>query len=199
MNIAVYGGTFDPPTRAHEAIVEKLLQREDIDEVWVMPSAQRADKPGMTAQDDRLMLLEKMKEGSFGAIQKLVISTFEIDLLPPSETYRTYTALLGAFPEHQFMYVFGADSYADMPHWRGGQEMQQHMGVLLVARAGYDLPPENGHVKHLAVPEAVHLALSSSDVRKTVAEGGDIQDMVSSGVYDYIAQHDLYKTCTIQV
>ncbi len=76
--------------------------------------------------------------------------------------------------------------------------MQQHMGVLLVARAGYDLAPENGHVKHLAVPEAVHPALSSSDVRRSVAECRDIQDMVSPGVYDYIAQHDLYKTCTIQ-
>ncbi len=197
MNIAIYGGTFDPPTLAHEAIIDRVLQRDDIDEVWVMPSAQRTDKPGMTEQDDRLALLERMRQTSFAAAKKLVISTFEIDLLPPSETLRTYTALRQTYPEHRFMYIFGADSYTDMPNWRGGEELQRQMGVLLVARAGYNLPPEQDNVKHLAVPEAVHLSLSSSDVRAAVANGKTVEGMVSPAVHDYIVQHDLYKACTM--
>ena len=197
MNIAVYGGTFDPPTLAHEAIISSVLQQNGIDQVWVMPSALRADKPGMTSQSDRLALLTAMRQTTFAAAKKLVVSTFEIDLLPPSETYRTFSALTKTYPQHKFMYVFGADSYADMPNWRGGCELQKSMGVLLVERAGYTLPPEGKNSRNITVPAIADLALSSSGVRAASAQGDSIQDMVSPAVYDYITQHDLYKTCTI--
>ena len=43
--LAFYGGSFNPPTPAHEAIVDHLLGDEFFSEVLVKPCGLRADKP----------------------------------------------------------------------------------------------------------------------------------------------------------
>jgi nicotinate-nucleotide adenylyltransferase len=193
MDIAVFGGTFDPPTVAHEAIMRAVLQRDDIDELWVMPSAYRTDKPYMSDNDVRLAMLTAVQKESFNNSPKLRISDFEMKLPYNTETYLTLNALRETFPSHKFSFIFGADSYSDMPHWRNGLVLQKTMGMLLVARQGYTLPSESATIRHLQVPGVVELAISSTDVRNAVAENCDIDGFVSSGVANCIHSNELYK------
>jgi len=101
-NIAVFGGTFDPPTRAHEAIIESCLQRQDIDEVWLLPSGQRTDKNGMTSDDVRLAMLQHLQERVFLNDQRVVVSDFELQLPRPTQTWITAQALSDAYPSLHF-------------------------------------------------------------------------------------------------
>lgn len=193
MEIALFGGTFDPPTLAHEAIIDTILARKDIDELWVMPSASRQDKPDMTDEQTRLRMLQQLKKESFGDNPRLKISTFEIDLPYATETYRTYDALKRAYPDDTFMFVYGADSYADMPNWRNGKRLQRTMGMLLVDRVGYSLPDESATIRHLHVPAAIKLHTSSTDVRNAVGGGQDYSNLVSKSVATFIVSNDLYR------
>ena len=47
--IAIYGGSFDPITKAHLEVVEELLDNKAIqlDEVWIVPCGKRKDKPDL--------------------------------------------------------------------------------------------------------------------------------------------------------
>jgi nicotinic acid mononucleotide adenylyltransferase len=55
--ILLFGGSFSPPTLAHEAIIAACLDMKDFDEVWVMPSGDRADKVIAIQDEDRLKML----------------------------------------------------------------------------------------------------------------------------------------------
>ena len=140
--IAVYGGTFDPPTKAHEAIIEACLGDVRFDEVWVMPSGQRTDKPDMTSNEHRTAMLGLLATSVFGS-SNLRISDFEMKLPVPTQTTLTTTALEKTNPNCNFWYVFGTDSYYDMPNWEQGDYLQKKLGMLVVERVGYDTPPKH--------------------------------------------------------
>lgn len=190
--VALFGGTFDPPTKAHEAIIEACLARDDMDEVWVMPSGNRADKPGMSSAETRMMLLETMQKETFANAGKLVLSQFEILLPVMTETYLSAQRLQHAYPDYQFWYVFGADSYEAMPQWSHGPWLQQNLGMLLVRRVGYVLPEPTDRVRHLAVGEIVDQGISSSMVREAIMGQRSVDAYVSKAVVKEIALQNLY-------
>jgi nicotinic acid mononucleotide adenylyltransferase len=43
-NVALYGGSFDPPHKSHIALIRYLQKIPFIDEVWLLPCGDRNDK-----------------------------------------------------------------------------------------------------------------------------------------------------------
>lgn len=190
--IAVFGGTFDPPTKAHEGIIAACLERRDIDEVWLMPSGQRPDKADMLHDAARLAMLELVKTEVFECTERLVVTDFEQHLPQPTQTHHTVTALRRRYPEHRFWYVFGADSYQAMPEWEHGSELQRTLPMLVVPRPGYALPEESETVKQLILPGHVDGSLSSSRLREARQAGVAIANFACGAVAAYIERHKLY-------
>ncbi len=191
--IVIFGGSFNPPTLAHERIIEQCLTMSDFDEVWVMPSGDREDKFLKNTDAYRLGMLETMKQQEFNSDIRLRITDFELRLPQPTQTIRTVGALALAHPGTRFWFVFGADSYASMPRWEYGEVLQSHLPVMLLPRPGSELPAESDIIKHLpGVTEAV--AISSTEARSAVAEQRDLAPFVSGAVERFIQVNKLYVT-----
>jgi len=58
MQIALFGGTFDPPHLGHYQVVKELLQRQVTDAVWFVPVKNHPFAKKMTAANHRLAMLE---------------------------------------------------------------------------------------------------------------------------------------------
>ncbi|MDB5164280.1 MAG: nadD [Candidatus Saccharibacteria bacterium] len=192
MEIAIFGGSFNPPTRAHEAGVQACLDRQDIDEVWLMPSGYRADKPGLVDDQARLEMLQIVKRQEFYDNPRVVISDFELSLPRPTQTYKTMGALARAYPEHRFWFVSGADTYATMQNWEGGHQLKASLPMLLIPRIGYELPEPTQQLRQLEVLEDMVDGISSSQVRERLALGGPIEFLVCDAIARYIAEKGLY-------
>lgn len=191
MEIAIYGGAFNPPTRAHEAITRACLELEGIDEVWLMPSGDRMDKRFDLGDTDRRSMLEYVVEEVFGHDPRLKVSCFELDYMPrPTQTYKTVDALVKRYPDNNFKFVFGADSYHDMPNWQEGERLRETLGMLIVPRGGVTIP-DAPNVTVLKVPTCE--ALSSTEVRNRISAGQSIDHMVCRGVANYIKDCGLYQ------
>jgi nicotinate-nucleotide adenylyltransferase len=192
MEVAIFGGTFDPPTRAHEAIIDTALKRTEIDELWVMPSGNRTDKPKMMPQEDRLTMLRLMKNETFQDEDRVTITDFEMRLPQPTQTSQTLEALKQAYPEHSFWFIFGADSYYDMPQWRDGERLQKELGMLLVPRSGYEMPVADNVVALSEQPE--HLRdVSSTQVREKARLHQDISCFVCKAVASFLQRQHYYE------
>lgn len=189
--VIIFGGSFNPPTLAHERIIETCLAMPGFDEVWVMPSGDRADKCLSNTKEHRLAMLETMKQQEFHNDSRLKITDFELQLPQPTQTIRTVGALALAHPDTRFWFVFGADSYASMPEWEYGTILQKQLPVMLLPRPGSELPGQSDTIKHLpSVTEAV--AISSTEARAAAAEQRDLAPFVSCAVQKFITTHRLY-------
>lgn len=190
--VAIFGGTFDPPTKAHEAIIEACLTDPSFDQVWVMPSGDRVDKPFMLSEKTRFEMLQDLHTERFDSTTKLHVTDFELQLSRPTQTYSTVEALEEQYPENNFWFVFGADSYYDMPRWQEGKRLQATLGILLVPRAGYEIPQGLANVRSLGLTEDLAFT-SSTEVRGRIERGEVVEHLVSNGIARFILEKGLYQ------
>ena len=84
-HIAFYGGSFNPPTIAHETIVDHLIKQTIFDRVIVKPCGTRQDKPELlqTLDSRRIKVTEKLSRNNshyhldLRAMEKPMVPTIE--------------------------------------------------------------------------------------------------------------------------
>lgn len=189
-NIAVYGGAFNPPTIAHEAVAKSCLQRPDVSEVWLMPSADRYDKKFDIADVHRTKMLELVAGylSEFGVVK---VSKLELEeLSPPTQTKKTFDELKRRFPNLNFRFVLGFDTYISMPEWNGGKQLQASLPILVSPRFGLEVNLGKNAIALEPIDSASDI--TSTEVRRRIIVGQSIESLVRPEVAEYIKANNLY-------
>ena len=54
--IGIFGGSFDPPTIAHQMVVQAVYAETDLDEIWICPTLNHPNKDNKTDFNTRLVM-----------------------------------------------------------------------------------------------------------------------------------------------
>lgn len=190
-NVCVYSGSFNPIHNGHIALAEYLVDRQIVDEVWVIITPQNPLKPSDTLINDnlRLQMARLALEGRKG----IVVSDVEIHLPKPSYTIDTLRFLQSQYPLYGFCLLIGQDNVAIFDKWKSYRQILHDFRVLVY--------PRNGATKteHLKYPEmqlltdAPTVDISSTDIRNRVKSGLPITGLLPDAVAEFIAEHRLYR------
>ena len=104
-NAIMLGGSFNPPTIAHLAMVEYLLKNTD-KEIWIVPNGDLYHRKSLAPFPQRVTMLKLM----FGNSERVKILEIENQGIFQG-TYQTLRKL-----KHP-LFVLGADSLKDLPTW----------------------------------------------------------------------------------
>lgn len=138
--VAFYGGSFDPPHRAHLAIARAARQALELDRVLFAPVGTQPLKPGGGAASyaDRVAMTRLAIAGEPG------FEISELDAPQPSRrpnySINTLLALrreLG--PESELFFLMGADSLANMRVWYRAAELPFVASLVVAGRPGVEL------------------------------------------------------------
>jgi nicotinate-nucleotide adenylyltransferase len=189
--VGLFGGSFDPVHNAHLALAGAALAELRLDQVRWIPAGRAWQKSRpLTGAEDR----EAMLRLAIAAEPRFLLDRAEIERPGPSYTLDTVRSLAAAQPATQWFLIIGHDQYAGLHTWNGWQELLGRV-VLAVANRPGEAPvvhPDVQRFPHRRVPLAM-LDISSTDIRRRVAEGGDISKLVPPEVARYIDQHALYR------
>lgn len=196
--IVIYGGSFNPPHIGHAVALETVLRLFECDEVWVIPSANRIDKPDLIEGKHRYRMLEIMLKEFFSPPARetkipVKLSRMEIDRPKLTTTLDTKRGLEKTYPEIEFWFLIGSDLLFDIEtHWVDGKKLYESANFLAIKRPGYPAPKKPP--KHFVLLEkgTVWPMVSSTLVRGLIREGRSPLPYVSLGVADYIKKHQLY-------
>lgn len=182
----IYGGAFNRPTLAHQAILQACVDYAAPRgaDVWLLPSASRADKVIEVERDERIAFCQALIRDVMARTVRLEVETTELDRPQLTETYDTVVELGRRCPDRSFTWVFGADSAATMERWDHGQWMKRSLSMLLVNRPGTPLPEFGPNATELPVDAGDY---SSTELRRRLAEGAPYEDMVGPEVARLIA------------
>lgn len=188
--LGLFGGSFNPPHRAHRALAQAAVAQLSLDGLVVMPAGQPWQKAGqaMAAAPHRLAMTRLQMAG----LDRVSVSSWELDRPAPSVSADTLDALRAETPGEWFL-VIGQDQYAHLSSWRRLDALLAACTLAVVARGAAAVAPDPALPPHRAVH--LHLpadAVSASGVRAAVAQGADISPLVGNEVARYIAQHSLY-------
>lgn len=131
MNIAFFGGSFDPPHIAHELIVKKALKKLDIDKLIVMPSFLNPFKIRSVATPE--MRLGWMKE-VFKGMDKVIVDDFESRQGKPTPSFESILYLKKKFnPSHIYL-IIGADNLPKLHRWDRYDELAREVEFVIATR-----------------------------------------------------------------
>lgn len=183
----IYGGAFNPPTRAHQAILQACVDRAEQTntDVWILPSGNRTDKTIEVSRKDRIRMLDALIRDVVSRTVNIHIDTSELDKVEPTETFDTVLHFDKSYPDRQFIWVFGSDSVATMPDWYMGEWMVENISMLVVERPGVPIRKLGRYAVRLPVET---IETSSTEVRQKLAAQESIEDLVTPSVYTYLQQ-----------
>jgi nicotinate-nucleotide adenylyltransferase len=190
--IGLFGGTFDPPHRAHVALARAALDALQLDAVRWIPAGQPWQKTrAVTPAAQRVAMVQLAIEGE----PRFVLDRTELDRPGPSYTLDTVRAFASAESDAQWFLVIGADQYAGLHTWRDWQVLLGLVTLAVANRPG-PMPPVSPEVlrfPHRVVPLPM-LAISATEVRDRVARGLPVDSMVPPAVARYIDSNRLYRS-----
>lgn len=181
MNVAIFGGSFNPPHVAHVLACALLLSVEDVDRVLVVPTYKHAFAKSLAPFGDRV----QMCEIAMAWIPRVEVSRIEEEIGGESRTLRTLQVLGEAHPDWRPRLVIGSDVLAEAPRWHGFETIARMAPPIVLPRAGCE-----------AAGQSVALLpdVSSTQVRARIAEGAwiDVEKVVPRGVVAFIRARKLY-------
>lgn len=192
MKIGLYFGSFNPVHVGHLIIADYMAYNTPLEQVWMVVSPRNPLKPsaGMLNEYDRLYLVEIAVEKD----PRLRVSNIEFGLPRPSYTIDTITYLQEKFPMHEFSIIMGSDSLKNIRKWKNYEKLLERCAFYVYPRPGAEvtnltsLPAGDIHFC-----DAPQLQISSSRIRKMLAEGKSVRYMVSEPVYEYILANRYYQ------
>ena len=136
-NIALFGGSFDPPHIGHEAIVREALKLKEVDKVVIMPTFLNPFKSSSHASS--AVRLEWLKE-IFASFKDVEISSFEVDLKRQVPTIESVKYLLKRYAK--IYLIIGADNLKSLSKWNSYKELKT-LVTFVVATRDKIIIPEN--------------------------------------------------------
>jgi nicotinate-nucleotide adenylyltransferase len=193
MQIALFGGSFDPPHIGHQTVTTQLLQRKIADKVWFVPVQNHPFRKAMSSVQDRLTMLElAIADLPAEVADKTKIEQYEIDRPEVSYSLTTLEALSAKYPQHTFSWVIGSDNLGSFDQWYKFTELLSKFGVFVYPRQGFIPTPL--HEGMVFLKDFPKIAVSASEIRQAVHKGESITGKVAPEVEKYIMVHSLYVT-----
>jgi len=135
MRIGLFGGTFDPPHRAHLGASLLALKRLRLDRVWwlVTPGNPLKDTRGLAPLAERLAAARALTRDP-----RIAITGFEQDL-GVRYSYDTVSYLVKRCPGVRFVWIMGADNLRSFHRWQKWREIARLVPIAVIDRLGPSL------------------------------------------------------------
>jgi nicotinate-nucleotide adenylyltransferase len=178
--IALLGGSFNPPHIGHLMAALYVRSVVGVDAVWLVPSFNHPFGKPLAPFDDRVALCEALGADLGPWFQ---VCRAESEVGGEGRTIELLEYLLPRFPEHRFRWVLGSDILADLPKWKSWERIEQLVQVTVLHRAGYPA------ARALGPPLA---EVSSSEIRRLLERGVEPTELVPRRVLEVARARGLY-------
>jgi nicotinate-nucleotide adenylyltransferase len=197
MKIGVLGGTFDPIHLGHLRVADEVSASLTLDEVIFMPAGQpwlKADN-AISPAEHRLEMIRLALAGR----DNFKLSTMEIERPGPTYTVDTMSELGRQLGSEELFFILGWDNLSQLPQWHEPSRLIELCQLVAVPRV--DFPPPDlasleatipGLKQRVILLNAPRIDINASEIRRMVAQGLSIHNLVPEAVEGYIKRNKLY-------
>lgn len=202
-NILVFGGSFDPPHRAHLTLPRQVREHLSADGVVYVPAGRAPHKldKKQTDPEHRLAMLRLALKDT----DRTAISPVEVERVNngrPSytiDTLETFASMIQ--PDATMRLLVGTDQIPIFEKWYRWQDVERLAEPIVMVR-----PPETTASVLANIADAERRAVwanrlvevdrmdeSSTAIREAIQRAEDLSNRLGPDVAAYIAEHGLYR------
>jgi nicotinate-nucleotide adenylyltransferase len=213
MRTGILGGTFNPIHLAHLRIAEEVREVCALEQILFIPAALPPHKS--VAEDVPFAHRLAMTELAVADNRHFRVSDLEGRRAGKSYSVHTLEILRREHPQDEYFFIVGLDSFRDITSWKEYRRLFELANIVVAARPGspagepldllpvairadfcYDYAAKT--LQHRSGTSVIFLAetrldISSTRIRRMVAEGRSIRYIVPAAVENYIIRHGFYR------
>lgn len=202
MRRLVFGGSFDPVHAGHLAVARDAARALSAERVSLVPAAGAPHKRGgaQASAADRLEMCRRAVAGD------PLFDVLDVEVRRGGISYTVDTLrelLAGPCAGDSVMLLLGQDQLAGLAQWKSARDIASLAPIAVVPRRDSPAPPWADLEAALGrdavdgirarMLKIAPVAISSTDVRKRVADGRSIRCWVPDAVADYVEERKLYR------
>ena len=196
--IGIYGGTFNPVHKGHINCLRSVLNEIDLDRVIILPDRIPPHKSSseLVSGEDRF----NMCKIAFRGFENAQVDDWELRQTGKSYSVKTLRHFHKVYPDCKLYFIMGSDMLTSFTQWYCYEEILTLAGLICMTRyrgdsdeleaAAEALRKKGGEIRLLP---ADAFEVSSSQLRKLIAQGGDCGRYLDSKVMGYINSRGLYR------
>ena len=195
--VGVLGGAFNPPHIGHLVLAQEAAAQLGLERVLLVPTGQA---PHRTIEQEPGMLMRlEMTELAAAGNGLLSASDVEVRREGPSYSWQTLALLSEGSPGDELWFLMGADVAAHLEEWSRPERVLELARVGIAARAGTVLDEAEAALERLGASDRGELirmpeiGVSSTRIRRRVAQGRPIRYLVPDAVLELIEAQGLYS------
>jgi nicotinate-nucleotide adenylyltransferase len=140
--IGLLGGSFNPAHQGHVYISDVALEHLALDQVWWLVSPQN---PLKKVKD--LYPLDERLKGAKKITKRTRIQVLDLEeSLGLIYTFDTLTYLKNTYPNIRFVWLMGADCFAELHRWNSWDGIMNLVPIAVFSRSGYSAKALAGEV-----------------------------------------------------
>jgi nicotinate-nucleotide adenylyltransferase len=185
MEVALFGGSFDPPHVGHLLAAAYVLATEPVDELWFLPVYEHPFRKRLKGPFVHRLQLLRASLDAVGLLRASV-SPLEQQLAEAGGEGRTVELLehlVATVPETRFALVIGSDLLAETRQWKRFDRVQELARLIVLERGGHP----TGRAAEPVIPE-----ISSTQVRALLAAGADASALIARPALELIREAGHY-------
>ncbi len=200
MNIAIYGGTFNPVHKGHLNCLKSVIESVQLDKIIVLPDRIPPHKSaqGLASGRDRL----KMCSLAFEGLENVIVSDWELKRKGKSYSVITLRHFHEMYPDDKLFFIMGSDMLLSFEQWFQYDEILKLAALLCVSRENSDtnaklqlhadsLMKECGG--EIIIVQTKPLEISSTQIREMIKKSEDPSCYLDKNVVQYISEKYLYR------
>ena len=190
-----FGGSFNPPTIAHERLAEEIADKFKLDKVYFVPVGNYYEKTDLIDENKRLDMLKSIKT------DKIDVLDIELNSKKKLLAVDAFELINNSFSSSENYIIIGGDNLEKLPNWENATKCLNN-NIIAIQRgknlasiiAGNKLLEENKN-KIFEFNANKLYNYSSTEVRKAIKNGNmeTLNKMLNKNVYFYIEENNLYK------
>lgn len=199
-NIAIFGGTFDPPHLGHLNIANAALATNAVDKILFIPAKL---PPHKNAENIATDIFHRVKMTALLVDENPHFQLSDLDAHTTNYTIDLVKKMYASLPQDNFRLLIGADMALTFGTWKEADELLKIAPPLIATRVGYQFPDDFGintpinlsansrHILRAGIFTHHPCATASSTIRRNLAKNGDFSGLTTP-IADYIKQEKLY-------
>jgi len=223
MNIALFGGTFDPIHRGHLNVARAAARRFRLREVWFIPAdipphKQRAPITSYFHRYSMVTLAVAEEPDFLPSLLEAPAPEAHMERRPSYTIDTVRRVKAGLRRGDRLYFLIGIDAFRDIANWHKSEALLRECEFIVAARPGYSLEdiasslpkalrPTLKELRAVGLNEVLqrrgiilhllpetHEDVSATQIRAAMKKrGGQLKKLVPDTVADYIRKEGLYE------
>lgn len=189
--IVIFGGAFNPPTKAHLAIYHHVKRHLDCRLFIFLPVSSLYTKRSLASNHHRYQMLSLLTQG----LPDVLVSTMEFEDSDYRGTYQSLLRFQEKYPNDELAFLIGADNLPKLHKWINAKSLLAEFKFIVVNRQQTNLGEWiasdsflKDYAQQFVILPDFDMLISSTEFREKPTP-----ELTTPEVYEYIDIHDIYR------